>query len=173
MREFRSRGLETRGPLVGIGGLGVVARLVLHDPVVLHLPFGPSLAIAMLWLGLPSSGGAQQGDTTLVCTGELVSRVDIQASPPPFSGAAKRWRAAANAIGLHHATTRFGVISAFLSLAPGRPCTAFRRAESERVLRAQPFLAAASVRATSGDSLAWFELHLEQARLAVKQLAGR
>ena len=123
-----------------------MARLVLHDPVVLHLPFGPSLAIAMLWLGLPSSGGAQQGDTTLVCTGELVSRVDIQASPPPFSGAAKRWRAAANAVGLHHATTRFGVISAFLSLAPGRPCTAFRRAESERVLRAQPFLSDASVR---------------------------
>lgn len=32
---------------------------------------------------------------------------------------------------------------------------------------------AASVRATSGDTLASLELHLEQARLAVKQLAGR
>lgn len=30
-----------------------------------------------------------------------------------------------------------------------------------------------SVRATSGDALASLELHLEQARLAVKQLAGR
>ena len=32
---------------------------------------------------------------------------------------------------------------------------------------------ATSVRATSGDTLASLELHLEQARLAVKQLAGR
>ncbi|MDB4893703.1 MAG: hypothetical protein JWL61_5558 [Gemmatimonadetes bacterium] len=52
----------------------------------------------------------------------------------------------AHAVGLHHATTRPGVIEAFLSLAPGRPCTEFRRAESERVLRAQPFLSDAIVR---------------------------
>ena len=123
-----------------------MARLVLHDPVVLHLPIRPSLASAQLGLGLPSSGGAQQGDTTVVCTGELVSRVDIQPSPPPFAGAGQRWRAAANAVGLHHATTSPGVISAFLALSPGQPCTAFRRAESERVLRAQPFLSDARVR---------------------------
>jgi hypothetical protein len=110
------------------------------------LPQRSPLVIAVLLLCLPSAGGAQQGDAKLVCKGELVSRVDIQPSPPPFAGAARRWRAAANAVGLHHATTSPDVISAFLSLVPGRPCTDFRRAESERVLRAQPFLSDATVR---------------------------
>jgi len=80
-----------------------------------------------------------------VCDGMVVSRVDIEPAPPPFSGSAARWRAAANAVGLHHATTRADVVRAFLSLAPDQPCTEFRRAESERVLRAQPFLSDASV----------------------------
>lgn len=113
---------------------------------MLRLRLHPPLAIAVLLLCLPSMGGAQQGDTTFVCTGELVSRVDIRPSPPPFAGVARKWRAVANAVGLHHATTSPDVISAFLSLAPGQPCTPFRRAESERVLRAQPFLSDARVR---------------------------
>ena len=49
-------------------------------------------------------------------------------------------------MGLHHATTTPGVVAAFLSLAPGKACTERRRAESERVLRAQPFLSDAAVR---------------------------
>ena len=80
------------------------------------------------------------------CDGMVVSRVDIRPERPPFSGTAARWRAAANAVGLHHATTRAEVVRAFLSLVPGGACTEFRRAESERVLRAQPFLSDASVR---------------------------
>ena len=68
------------------------------------------------------------------------------AGPPPFSGHAAKWRAVARALGLHHATTRARVIDAFLALQVGDPCTEFRRAESERVLRAQPFLADARVR---------------------------
>jgi hypothetical protein len=103
-------------------------------------------ARAALLLVVPALAHAQGDTTSIACAGEIVSRVDIQPSPPPFSGAAKKWRAVAHAIGLHHATTNDGVISAFLSLTPGRPCTEFRRAESERVLRAQPFLSDASVR---------------------------
>ena len=82
------------------------------------------------------------------CDGLIVSSVDIRAGRPPFTGQASRWRTVARSMGLHHATTRAGVIDAFLSLEVGQPCTDRRRAESERVLRAQPFLAAASVRAT-------------------------
>ncbi|MDQ2668267.1 MAG: hypothetical protein M3Z05_20040 [Gemmatimonadota bacterium] len=89
---------------------------------------------------------AQRSDSTFVCTGELVSRVDIEPSPPPFAGAAKKWQAAARAIGLHHATTTADVVAAFLSLSPGKACTERRRTESERVLRAQPFLSDAVVR---------------------------
>ena len=49
-------------------------------------------------------------------------------------------------MGLHHATTQPNVIQSFMALHVGRPCTEFRRAESERVLRAQPFIADAKVR---------------------------
>ena len=80
------------------------------------------------------------------CDGRRISRIDVRAGRPPFSGQASRWQAFAHAIGLHHATTRDGVITAFLSLDVGQQCTEIRRAETERVLRAQPFLADATVR---------------------------
>ena len=79
------------------------------------------------------------------CDGRTVTRVDIRPGRPPFSGAAAKWRAAARAVGLHHQTTQPQVIRSFLALEVGRPCTEFRRAESERVLRAQPFIGNARV----------------------------
>jgi hypothetical protein len=62
------------------------------------------------------------------------------------------WRKIARSIGLHHATTRDGVIRRFVTLEVGRPCTEFRRAETERLLRAQPFLASAHVRTVADAS---------------------
>jgi hypothetical protein len=82
---------------------------------------------------------------TAGCDGQMVTRIEVRAAPPPFAGAAAKWRAAARAVGLHHATTQARVVEAFMALHVGRPCTEFRRAESERVLRAQPFIASASV----------------------------
>jgi hypothetical protein len=86
------------------------------------------------------------------CDGRIVSRIEVLAAPPPFAGTAKKWQALARTVGLHHATTRPRVIEAFLALHVGRPCTEFRRAESERVLRAQPFIADASVRTVPDSS---------------------
>lgn len=105
-----------------------------------------SIAFAILVAAHPGAATAQRAVPDTVCAGRMVSRVDIQPSPPPFAGMAKKWQAAARAVGLHHATTDASVVSAFLSLRVGVPCTEFRRAESERVLRAQPFLADATVR---------------------------
>jgi hypothetical protein len=113
---------------------------------MVYSSLGRSLSVTALLLACATTAGAQRVRRSFVCSGEIVSRVDIQPSPPPFSGAARKWRAMAHAVGLHHATTRPGVVKAFLSLAPGQPCTEFRRAESERVLRAQPFLSDAAVR---------------------------
>jgi hypothetical protein len=81
------------------------------------------------------------------CDGAIVSRVDIRPGRPPFEGSAVRWRNAARAIGLHHTTTQARVINAFLALHEGGVCTERRRTVSERVLRAQPFIADATVRA--------------------------
>lgn len=81
------------------------------------------------------------------CDGLTVTGIDIRPGRPGFQGTASRWRHLARAIGLHHTTTREGVIAAFLALEVGQPCTEKRRAESERLLRDQPFIADASVRA--------------------------
>jgi hypothetical protein len=56
------------------------------------------------------------------------------------------WRRIARSLGLHHSVTREDVIREYVTLEIGRPCTEFRRAESERLLRAQPYLALAHVR---------------------------
>jgi hypothetical protein len=96
---------------------------------------------------MPEAIGAEAG-----CDGRMVTRIEVHAGRPPFSGSAARWRAAARTVGLHHATTQRHVIEAYLALHVGRPCTEFRRAESERVLRAQPFIADASVRTVPDGS---------------------
>ena len=102
---------------------------------------------ATLTAGVASRARAQDaGPAGPPCDGLRVSRIDIQPGRPPFTGQASRWRNLARAVGLHHATTRNGVVDAFLALDVGATCTEIRRAESERVLRAQPFLADATVR---------------------------
>jgi hypothetical protein len=58
----------------------------------------------------------------------------------------------ARTLGLHHTTTDTAVVRRFLALKAGGPCSQFRLRESERLLRAQPFLASATVRAVSDDS---------------------
>jgi hypothetical protein len=81
------------------------------------------------------------------CDGRVVSSIDIQPGRPPFEGTASRWRHVARAVGLHHTTTRVGVIDAFVLLDVGQVCTEERRAESERLIRDQPYIADAKVRA--------------------------
>src|SRR4029079_18016217 len=113
---------------------------------MVRIPIRSTLSSIVLLLACSATAGAQRARAIFVCSGQTVSHIDINPSPPPFSGAAKKWRALAHAIGLHHATTRPEVLAAFLSLTTRKPCTEFRRAESERVLRAQPFLSDATVR---------------------------
>ncbi len=56
-------------------------------------------------------------------------------------------RTLARAVGVLHTTTKAETISSFLLLEVGRRCTERQRSESERILRLQPFLAGATVRA--------------------------
>src|SRR4051812_42786489 len=113
----------------------------------------PTSPIARLLSGLALSvasaaaAGAQAVAPTPPCDGRTVSRIEIQPKRPPFTGQSSRWRNVARALGLHHATTQDGVIAAFLALQEGQPCTEVRRAGTERLLRAQTFLADATVRA--------------------------
>lgn len=94
---------------------------------------------------------APQDSTTLVarnrnCNGQTVSSIEIDARRPNFGGASAGWRKLARKFGLHHRTTRDDIVRRFLALEVGAPCSELRRAESERILRAQPYLADARVR---------------------------
>lgn len=80
------------------------------------------------------------------CDGSIVSRIEIRSYKPSEVTAAERAAAATtDAVGLEHRHTRAFVIRAYLRLREGEPCTEQRRAESARLLRAQRFVASASV----------------------------
>ncbi len=107
--------------------------------------------VLLPWRGL----SAQAADTTKTrCDGLNVGTVDVATSRPSFRGAMGWWRKVARSVGLHHTTTSEGLVRRFVTLDPGRGCTEFRRSESERLLRAQPFLSDATVTTTrEGDSI--------------------
>jgi hypothetical protein len=92
---------------------------------------------------------ADSSAAAVPCNGDTVRAIVVQAERPPFKGHMRIWRRIARSLGLHHATTRDDVVRQFVTLEVGQPCTEFRRAESERLLRAQPFLASAHVRAVA------------------------
>lgn len=91
------------------------------------------------------SGEARaQADTTFRCDGRRVEGIDVVAVAPTVGGLARVpvINRVSQAI---HVTTRDDVIRNFLLLRVGDFCTDLRRDESERILRAQSFLADASV----------------------------
>jgi hypothetical protein len=81
----------------------------------------------------------------VTCKGERISRIDIDASPPFRITGNTVWQRAGRFAAKQHVTTKEGVIRRYLALQLGSQCTELRRAESERILRAQPFIADATV----------------------------
>lgn len=79
------------------------------------------------------------------CDGRRIATIDINPERPGFTGSAGKWRAVAHSLGLHHTTTRAGVIRAYMLVRPGDVCSDIRLSESQRVLRGLPFLADARV----------------------------
>jgi hypothetical protein len=80
------------------------------------------------------------------CNGETVSAVLIRSHRPSAITAAERAGAATTeVIGLGRGTTEPFVIRAYLQLKAGDICTEQKRADSERMLRAQRFVASAAV----------------------------
>jgi hypothetical protein len=97
-------------------------------------------------MGAPGVAIAMPPGATEACAGRIVSAVVVAPRAPTFLAFPRRLRALARGAGLHHTTTRAVVVRRFLLLRVGASCTERHRAESERILRAQPFLAAATVR---------------------------
>jgi hypothetical protein len=96
--------------------------------------------------GVPGLASAKSlGVESVPCKGQLISRVEITSRPPfEVKGDGYQRRLARQLTELH-ATTNPDVVERFLALRPGMACSELRRQESERILRAQPFLADATV----------------------------
>ena len=81
------------------------------------------------------------------CKGQIISRIEVSARPPfEVKGTSLQKRLARQLTDVH-STTNPNIISRFLALRPGMACSELRRIESERILRAQPYLADATVTA--------------------------
>jgi hypothetical protein len=83
------------------------------------------------------------------CQGRRITRVDIHPHPPDLSVASKDPRIIRILRRLNelHATTRPAIIRRFLAFRVGDVCEDERRTESERLLRAQPFIEQARISA--------------------------
>jgi hypothetical protein len=81
------------------------------------------------------------------CKGQIISRIEVSARPPFEVKGSSLQRRLARQLTALHSTTNPDVISRFLALRPGMACSELRRLESERILRAQPYLADATVTA--------------------------
>jgi len=124
-------------------------RLVLIRGVAALLVAAPIAAAAQ-----DSARAVPTGETAkraVACTGQRVNDIVIHSFAPTI--AALRSVPVLNEIARSvHATTRPDLIRRYLLMARGDTCTELRRSESERILRAQPFLADASVQAFPTDS---------------------
>ena len=81
------------------------------------------------------------------CAGQPISSIEVRTEEPVVGGARGRYRPIARLIRDLHDVTRPSVVRRFVVFKPGEPCREIARAETERILRAQPFIADARVRA--------------------------
>ena len=94
---------------------------------------------------LAASLGAQDQPGRPACEGRIVSDIVIRTQGPSFGGVFARSNLLSSVISGAHVTTSPDLVRRFLLLEQGKRCTATLRADSERILRGQPFLAGASV----------------------------
>jgi hypothetical protein len=85
--------------------------------------------------------------TQVRCAGQTVTEVVIRAEAPGFGGIFSRSPFLGRMVTNLHVTTAPTVIRNFVLLQKGAPCNPLLRAESERILRAMPFIADATVTA--------------------------
>lgn len=96
------------------------------------------------------------------CEGHTITEVEVRREPPRIVGRnAPAWRRTLLSVLLQHRTTEPEVVRDLVRLRQGRPCATRDRDEAERVLRAQPFLADARVRAEPDSNGAGARLVVE------------
>ncbi len=106
-------------------------------------------AIALPLL-LPSVAAAQQSG--LFCDGRVIREIIVAPQPPFVTGMLQRFQWLTRTINDLHTTTEPEVVRRLLLLKEGEVCSELQRAESERLLLAQPYLANARVLVFPDDS---------------------
>jgi hypothetical protein len=91
------------------------------------------------------ASSADSARSAEACIGKIVSRIDVRPQAPYYVGLTGQFRRVARGLQALHATTKERVIRTFLQLKVGERCSEIRRTETERVLRAQPYIADARV----------------------------
>lgn len=87
---------------------------------------------------------AQEQAGTVPCAGQRIDSIIVDAQAPTVTRL-QRVPVIGNVVRESHVITRDRVVRNFVLLEPGDRCSELRRAESERILRAQPFIADASI----------------------------
>jgi len=83
----------------------------------------------------------------VACDGDTITAIEVRSHAPTATGLVRQARALTErALRTPHEVTRPEIITAYMRLAVGSICTERNRGESERLLRAQPFIASAAVR---------------------------
>ena len=122
--------------------------LPLLAPLARHIAWVAALAAAPPLLAQDSTAAATLPQAVQSCDGQRITTITVHPQGPPMLGRPGTLRHAVGSLLMQHRTTEPRVVQSFLQLEQGRVCTELRRAETERVLRAQPFLANAKVTAT-------------------------
>ena len=86
------------------------------------------------------------------CAGQPISDIIVITQPPFTDRLPARLEWVRRTVRRTHANTRDEVVRRFLLMKVGEPCNQIRRAESERILRAQPFLVDARIRAFDDEA---------------------
>jgi hypothetical protein len=114
-------------------------------PVAL-LALAPALGAQQPSAAAPRDSAHAASDAA--CEGHRITDVEVRREPPRIIGRRlPQWLRSGLALLIQHRTTEASVVADLVRLEPGDACTAVGLGETERVLRAQPFLADARVRA--------------------------
>src|SRR5690606_35292778 len=100
-----------------------------------------------LLLGWTASAESQEVATELACDGLSVSAIEFRTEQPAVYRDAPGWSRPLLRFAMGRTRTDSAAVRPFLLLEPGAACSEFLVEESERLLRAQAYLADASVAA--------------------------
>ena len=106
------------------------------------------LAAGVLAMAVPVAPlHAQEPSDSASCEGRRVVAVEYRPAPPAVIGSAPGWLRPVLRFALASRQTDTTAVLPYVLLSPGETCSEFERVESERLLRAQPYLAEARVSA--------------------------